>query len=93
MNQVLAESPGISDSNWSSTLRHELANVMTIISGCCELLERPCGIEQKQLLDHIQGAVKRGHDLLIKDKKRCDRKHHEAHDGRVLTDSVLKARR
>jgi hypothetical protein len=79
VNQVLEDSAGTSDSIWSSTLRHELANLMTIISGCCDLLEFPCGIEKKKLLDHIQSAVKRSHELLVSDKRRCDHKLISSH--------------
>ena len=50
-NQALAETLELSDAIWSSKLRHELANIMTVISGCCELLEHPSGIERKQLVD------------------------------------------
>lgn len=73
-NQVWEDPAEVSDSLWSSRLRHELANLMTIISGCCELLDRPCGIEKKQLIDHIQIAVKRSHAILISDKRRSDLK-------------------
>lgn len=74
VNQVLEDPVAVSDCLWSSTLRHELANLMTIIRGCCELLEYPCGMEKKQLLDHIQGAVSRSHAILVSDKRRSDLK-------------------
>ena len=76
VNQAPSETPELSDSLWSANLRHELANVMTVISGCCDLLERPCGIDRKQLVDHIHGAVKRGHALLTRDMTRSHQKQH-----------------
>ncbi len=76
LNQAPAETPELSDSLWSANLRHELANIMTVISGCCDLLERPCGIDRKQLVDHIHGAVTRGHALLTRDLNRSSQKQH-----------------
>ncbi len=86
LNQALAETPELSDAIWSSKLRHELANIMTVISGCCDLLERPSGIDKKQLVDHIHGAVKRGHALLISDNARHNRKQHHSQRSGSFSD-------
>ncbi len=86
LNQALAETPELSDAMWSSKLRHELANIMTVISGCCDLLERPSGIDRKQLVDHIHGVVKLGHALLIIDNARSDRKQHHIQRSASFSD-------
>ena len=88
LNQALAETPEFSDALWSANLRHELANIMTVISGCCDLLERPSGMDRKQLVDHIHSAVKRGHALLMSDLKRSDRKQHFSQVLRSYSDVV-----
>ena len=86
MNQAPAETPELSDSLWSANLRHELANIMTVISGCCDLLERPSGIDRKQLVDHIHGAVKRGHALLTRDMTRSHQQQRARQTSRSYPD-------
>lgn len=88
VNQAPAETPELSDSLWSTNLRHKLANIMTIISGCCDLLERPSGIDRKQLVDHIHGAVKRGHLLLTRDMTRSHQKLQVRQTSRSYPDAT-----
>ena len=86
LNQAPAETLELSDALWSANLRHELANIMTVISGCCDLLERPSGMERKQLVDHIHCAVKRGHALLTRDMTRSHQKQHARQTSRSYPD-------